>query len=145
MTPTQISIYLFRAAMFVATIGPAYAAGQEQTAPMDNSAAAAPSDMAAYIRDNVPAAIPVSLSAEPGAITAPAAAPAAAPVARPATRIRLTAGDLPAVAAPRQAVAFNAAAPVHQLARDVQTLKAARAALQLNDALSHQQRLVSLR
>ena len=136
MTPTQISIYLFRAAMFVASIGPAHAAGQEQAAPTEISAAAAPADMAAYIRDNVPAAMPADVQAEP-------AAPA--PVHRPATRIRLTASDMPAVAAPRPASAFQNAAPSRQLSRDVQTLKAARAALQLNDAMSHQQRLASLR
>lgn len=58
------------------------------------------------------------------------------------TRITLSAGELPT--APRRALPPQPAPATHPMERDVQTLKAARAAMQLDDAL-HEQRLAAMR
>jgi hypothetical protein len=115
----SLSRALLRSALVVATIGPAYAAGQQEAAPL---------------ADTVPMAV---------------AAPAAetrAPQPRPAiTRIVLSAQELPAAAPARPAYPAQARAPERQLERDAITLRAARTAMLQNDASHQQQRLASLR
>ncbi|WP_228893048.1 hypothetical protein [Pseudoduganella aquatica] len=78
----------------------------------------------------------------------PAALPGAEAVVQPQvrphgiTRISLAPGELP-VARPQQAYAAQQRAPQRQMERDAITLRAARVAMQLNDASHHQQKLAS--
>lgn len=111
-------------ALFMATIVPAYAAGQQQA---DQAAPA--------LADSVPLAAP--------AVTPAAAAPRA--VAPAITRIVLAAEELPLASRTQSAYAVRAQAPVRQLERDAITLRAARATMLQNDASHQQQRLAALR
>jgi hypothetical protein len=121
MNPSTILLYLLRAMIFVASIGPAHAIGQEQgtVAYADSVQTQQTANAAPVVREAAPQ--------------------------RAITRIALTAIDMPAATKQRDLPTYQTPhAVAHQLARDVSTLKAARAALQLQDA-SHSQRLASLR
>lgn len=127
-------------ALFMASIAPAYAAGQQ----LGEQPGEQPVEQALpALADTVPLAPPA-----PETATAPA--PAAAPVApRPTTpaitRIVLTVDELPAADRPPSAYAFRPRVPpVRQLEGDVITLRAARAAMLRNDA-NHRQQLAALR
>ncbi|WP_157201070.1 hypothetical protein [Massilia sp. Root351] len=111
---------LLSSALFMASIAPACAAGQQdqQTPPA--------------LADTVP-------------LAAPAPAAAVRPAAPAITRIVLAAEELPVPGRAQPAYALQPrAAPVRQLERDAITLRAARAALLQNDA-SHRQQLAALR
>ena len=115
-------------ALFMATIAPAYSAGQQpgqQTPPA--------------LADTVPMAAPTMSS------SSSVAAAEVRPAAPAITRIVLTAEELPVAGRAPSAYAVQPrVAPLRQLERDAITLRAARAALLQNDA-NHRQQLAALR
>lgn len=121
MNPSTASLCLLRALLFVASIGPAHAAGQEQ-------------GTVAYAD---------SVAVRPAANVEPVAA-APAPQ-RAITRITLSASEMPAASRQRDLPNFQAPPVSRQLDRDVHTVKAARAAMLQQDANHMQQRMAALR
>ncbi|CAN7373281.1 hypothetical protein LJR289_002169 [Pseudoduganella sp. LjRoot289] len=130
MNPSTASLYLLRALLFVASIGPAHAAGQEQ-------------GTVAYA-DAVAASQALNVEPADAAVATDTKAAAVAPP-RAITRITLSASDMPAASRQRDLPNFQAPPAGHQLERDVRTLKAARAAMLQQDANHLQQRMAALR
>lgn len=127
MNPSTISLYLLRAVIFVASIGPAHAMEQDQE------------QGTVAFADSVQTQEAINVAPAP---VAPEAAPQR--TSTPITRITLTATDMPAATKQRDLPTYQAPQVARVLSQDVNTLKAARAALLLQDA-SHSQRLASLR
>jgi hypothetical protein len=132
---TAIRLVL-RACVTVMSIGPAWA--QVQVGELTITPAS----------DGVTVALaqPQTGTAPPGVLTVEPTVPTVQTVAtapRPAvTRITLSAGDLPAMQPRSRPLPPLPAPRTHEMERDVQTLKAARAALQLDDQ-SHERKLAS--
>ncbi|MES2259236.1 MAG: DUF4124 domain-containing protein [Pseudomonadota bacterium] len=129
-----------RACFFVASIGNAHA---EVFKCLDASGTVLYTDIAC---DTQAGQVPVETAADSGTtpVLTAAPAPVAAPTPVPApvrakTRISLSAAELPSVA--RDTAPLVRTAPARQFERDALTLKAARAAMLAQDAMSHQLKL----